>query len=487
MDDVYYSTGQTARELGVTQAKVRALCESGAIESTCTAGGQRRISTAEVERLRSEGLPSIPRPLPDQDREAVKNKAGRSRHTEAALLDEPSEAVIDSAEEVVCLENEVKSIGLKRQKEEALDWFRERVEKGVQQLTERRAADQERRNREAAERQRQAWEEKWLKYALDSIPREVPQALRTEAYRAAQEALTQLGGMRGESITRQLVDAAVHRGLAVWLKAKELATAVEKACDSAPWTMRHDKAWRARMVETASAAIARLQSGASAAQLQLVTSQAVAPLIAEFEHRDVCSRMVAEVWKLLPSYKTEELDEGKEVVWRALSEVKVGTSRREIERIRDAALEPTRAAISRRLDREMRSGVLQYVEFRLIGLADSLKKEALTAIAGALNGLPAGTSKFELERAKEAVIDQYRQKQQRLEQKQRLIEGGVRQIQIYLNKLSAEWEFDKSTFALARELEKPIRAGLEQELRGDEDSEEVDNRVRRLVRRELEI
>jgi hypothetical protein len=247
--------------------------------------------------------------------------------------------------------------------------------------------------------------------------------------------------------------------------------------------MRHDKAWRARMVETASAAIARLQSGASTAQIQLVTSQAVAPLIAEFEHRDGCSRMVAEVWKLLSSYKTEELEEGKEAVQKALSEVRVGTSRRELERMRDAALEPTRAAISRRLDREMRSGVLQYIEFRLIGLADSLKKEALAAISDALNRLPAGTSKFELERAKEAVIDQYQRKHKKLEQKQRLIEGGVGQIRPYLDRLSKDWKFDKSLFEIARELEGPVRATLQREIDGSETDEQVAAKVRQCVER----
>jgi len=76
---------------------------------------------------------------------------------------------------------------------------------------------------------------------------------------------------------------------------------------------------------------------------------------------------------------------------------------------------------------------------------------------------------------------QFRVEHQRLEQRQRLIESGVRQIWPYVDKLSAKWEFDQSTYALARELEKPVRAGLEQELRGSEDSEEVDSWVRRLV------
>src|ERR1700689_4254091 len=100
MDDVYYSTGQAARELGVTQARVRALCGSEVIDATCTAGGQFRISRDEIERLKRDGLPSIPRPLPEPDRARVA-PAVRHNRGEVALLAEPSEAAIDSAEEVV--------------------------------------------------------------------------------------------------------------------------------------------------------------------------------------------------------------------------------------------------------------------------------------------------------------------------------------------------------------------------------------------------
>src|SRR5580658_9261136 len=139
-DDVYFSTGQAARELRITQAKVRALCESEAIDSICTDGGQYRISKEEIERLKREGLPAIPRPLP----EAVHTRAvppARSNRGEGALLAEPSKVVIDSAEEVVCLENEVKAIGLRREKEEGLDWFRDRQAREEAQEAESEEAE----------------------------------------------------------------------------------------------------------------------------------------------------------------------------------------------------------------------------------------------------------------------------------------------------------------------------------------------------------
>jgi excisionase family DNA binding protein len=55
---LFYSSGQAARELGTTQTRIRALCESRAIEATSTPGGQWRVAREEVERLQAEGLPS---------------------------------------------------------------------------------------------------------------------------------------------------------------------------------------------------------------------------------------------------------------------------------------------------------------------------------------------------------------------------------------------------------------------------------------------
>jgi hypothetical protein len=73
----------------------------------------------------------------------------RTHHGHTALLAEPSEEVIGSAEEVVRLENEVKALGLLRRKEEASDWFREREELEAQ----RRAEQQDEKEQARAEQE----------------------------------------------------------------------------------------------------------------------------------------------------------------------------------------------------------------------------------------------------------------------------------------------------------------------------------------------
>ena len=63
-DQYYYSTGKAAQELGASQDTIRALCNSDVIRAVPTNGRQWRISAREVERLKREGLPPVPRPMP---------------------------------------------------------------------------------------------------------------------------------------------------------------------------------------------------------------------------------------------------------------------------------------------------------------------------------------------------------------------------------------------------------------------------------------
>src|SRR2546425_972655 len=112
MDTMFYSTGQAARTLGITQDRVRQLCEAGAVTADITNGGQWRVPKTEIDRLKRDGLPPVPRPLPGADRNPVA-RSSRSRYGHPALLDEPSEEAVAAADEVVTLENEVRALELK--------------------------------------------------------------------------------------------------------------------------------------------------------------------------------------------------------------------------------------------------------------------------------------------------------------------------------------------------------------------------------------
>src|SRR5436189_2811450 len=78
MQPLYYSTGQAARQLGTTLAAIRVLCENRVVAAETTPGGQWRVPASEVERLKRDGLPPIPRPLPTESAPPARNEtAGR--------------------------------------------------------------------------------------------------------------------------------------------------------------------------------------------------------------------------------------------------------------------------------------------------------------------------------------------------------------------------------------------------------------------------
>jgi len=488
MEPLFFSTGQVARQLGTTLANVRALCDARAIKAETTPGGHLRVAAAEVARLKRDGLPPLPRPLPTESGPLARD--GRVPRGSSFLLAPPSGEVIDSAEEVVRLENEVKSLGLLRQKEEQTDWFRAREEREAERRTRQREAEQRRQAEVAAEQRRQAWKAYWVGYALGRIPSNAPESVRLDVYQAVDDTLTNLEPTQPGSLTQRLVEAAIDRALAPWRSAVQKEACIREACEdwNLAWDMKHDRAWKARMYEAASAAVGRLRAGASLAEVDAAARQAIVPLVREFEHQRAWAEVIASVIGELPAANAAEVEEGKEQVQKALSELPVGASRREMERVRDRVLESIRGRIAARLNAKMREDVLDYLTWRLpSGMSQDDQAEALAEAREEIAKLPVGTPKGEIEKARDGVITEYKEEHERKEAKERLIEAGLGEIYGYVQRLEQDWEFDKSTWSLSEELKPAIREALEEELEGDEPREEVVKRVRRLVRQELDL
>jgi hypothetical protein len=69
--------------LGITLATIRVLCENRVVAAETTPGGHWRVPSSEVERLKRDGLPPIPRPM-----ERAANgysKAAQAFHVAATL------------------------------------------------------------------------------------------------------------------------------------------------------------------------------------------------------------------------------------------------------------------------------------------------------------------------------------------------------------------------------------------------------------------
>lgn len=116
MERLFYSTGQVASQLGVSWSTVRLLCENGVIKAETTPGGQWRIPESEFERLKRDGLPMVPRPLPI---EAVPEE---NPEPVAALSGE----VISAQDCVAIARSTLEKRKIDREIEENEDWFRER-------------------------------------------------------------------------------------------------------------------------------------------------------------------------------------------------------------------------------------------------------------------------------------------------------------------------------------------------------------------------
>src|SRR5271155_4057160 len=99
MERLFFSTGQAARQLSTTLATIRLLCENQVIAAETTPGGQWRVPASEVERLKRDGLPPIPRPLPPERIPVAANLQGPGPdHTESPP--KPSEQVMSAADQV---------------------------------------------------------------------------------------------------------------------------------------------------------------------------------------------------------------------------------------------------------------------------------------------------------------------------------------------------------------------------------------------------
>ncbi|HEY0944256.1 MAG TPA: helix-turn-helix domain-containing protein, partial [Opitutaceae bacterium] len=61
MDKATYRTGQAAHILNVSSHQIRRLCEVRMIHAELTAGNRWRIPASEVDRLKRDGVPPIPR------------------------------------------------------------------------------------------------------------------------------------------------------------------------------------------------------------------------------------------------------------------------------------------------------------------------------------------------------------------------------------------------------------------------------------------
>jgi excisionase family DNA binding protein len=347
MQPLYYSTGQVARQLGVTMPMVRALCENRVIAAQTTPGGQWRVPAAEVERLKRDGLPPIPRPLPrERGFEMEDEPFAHSAYSE--FVPEQSEEVAAAADQVAIAESTLARRRIERDIEETEDWFLERE----RQKAAAQAAAWEREQEKQAGQQRAEWIQQWLKYALNSLPYAAREEAEIEVHSAVQAVLSGAPTNQPESITRRLVDAAVRKALTPWNRREETTRALKASVDSLPWMIRNSsehEELKQRAWDAAAAALSRVRVDASYSEMESAAKQAVQPMIREYEHARACERIVENAY-ILGAIGTEG-DAAKEAVRRAIAALPVGASDKQLELAAAAALAPYKAAVAARSEK----------------------------------------------------------------------------------------------------------------------------------------
>src|ERR1035437_2481165 len=230
MQPLFYSTGQVARQLGTTLATIRVLCETRVLAAETTPGGPWRVPASEVERLKRDGLPPIPRPLPTESAPPPRDGTA-DRHGHPDLLAEPSDEVVSAADQVAITRSMLEKRKIERDLEETEDWFRDRQ----RQQAAAEAAERQRTEVKQAEQRRLLWVQQWTQYALNSLPYDARREVEMEVHTMVQEALSVLQPSQPEAITRRLVDAAVHRALGPWAREKGLGRALKAGMSRLPW------------------------------------------------------------------------------------------------------------------------------------------------------------------------------------------------------------------------------------------------------------
>jgi hypothetical protein len=350
-------------------------------------------------------------------------------------------------------------------------------------------------------RKREEWRDRWLTHGIRQRGWEIPREAELDIEREVRATLENLDPERAEHNTRRLVQAAASKALAPWRGAKESADAVEEALASVSFGgFRHSDDFKARARLAAVAAIEKLPLGANRAVKKAACRGAILEVQREFEDSQTVQAVLDAGVASLQGACASEREEAADLIQTALGVMPAGTSRRELEAASAAALAPIRSVIearqvqaraeqARREDQTLREGVIAAARILLMLSLPQEMQPALKEIEENLAKLPPGTPKPRLEQVRDTVIERHRNKHAGAQAKSQLIEHAIGEIYTYLLKLRERYEFgpNEQPMTLESKLKQTIRQTLEEELSGREEPEDVSKRMRRLVRKALNI
>ena len=203
-----------------------------------------------------------------------------------------------------------------------------------------------------SEQRRRQWADRWIQYALKSVPSDAPQEITLDVHQTVAEALERLQPSQPEYIVRRIVDAAREKALAAWKRKRNIRKIVDEAREKLPYGAkgyREPTIWETRVLQETAAEIAKLSKDATYEEIRAAAIAVGNRVGSEFEHIEACQQIVSRVY--LCGSTSEEFEEAKQAARKALGALPVTASRRELEKARDAALTPFLNGIAAREER----------------------------------------------------------------------------------------------------------------------------------------
>jgi hypothetical protein len=354
--DKWYRTGAVAKALGVSQYRIRELARLGLIESELRRG-YRYIPGQEVERLKREGLPPMPA-CPDIDdthgteqQEAHSAaRPARGRLTEE-LYSEPSDQLAKSKEKLIRLEHTAEAKRLKREMREI----------------DRAAREEESRAREA--QRVQQWRDGHIRRAVERVPAEVCSDVcrKVDTLLDSVPDCANIGPKVDEIIEAALRPIRQREQEARALDAHRQRIARTVQSISLPYGATGDDREEARDAALASLSQS-LQPGASDRELRIALEQAVRPVLERISRRQAEAERrrqeashkysIDQIMALLPieffylDATDEERSQAKVQVRAALEQLPPTASGADLNRAKQEALAPFKAAIRLRKEQK---------------------------------------------------------------------------------------------------------------------------------------
>lgn len=390
------SVREASRVLGISPRTLKRLCEEGRLPHFTTPGGHLRLRRADLEAFgrngKGAGLASVSSPS-----SVLQNR--RERVEELALEAQELRARRDLRE----LQDEQAEAEERRRADAQAAALAEKRELERLQLEAARDAERRRRERQQAqaERQHRKWVEQWAEFAVRSLPQSAPGEMQLAVHEAVEATLSKLalGREQPQGVVQRVVVAAVHEALELWKRKKEVQRAVEEARKQLPALAQYffePTEWEIRAMQAAREAIAKLPADVSLAEMRAAAIEAGDRVRAEYEaskaaeqQRQTCQRLADSVYFLDGTLAEDQA--GRKAVKEALDKLPVGASRAELEQVKNAALEPFRAAIA---ERQAAASVAAQVEQHLSHVGAYLEELAANDESGVL-GLGDFSARYE--------------------------------------------------------------------------------------------